>query len=204
MEYWWLIPVAYVAGSIPWGLIAVRVARRVDVRGYGSGKTGVTNVLRTAGKLPALATLAGDVGKGAGVVLIARFLGDHSALHAAVAGAAVAGHVWPIWARFRGGRGISTGFGSALALNPLAGLVGIVVFAPTVALTRYVSLGSIGAVVAVMAFFGVALALGTEPPPHFWFAVASGPLIIFMHRDNILRLLKGTERRLGESSMSSE
>ena len=204
MEYWWLIPVAYVAGSTPWGLIAVRIARRVDVRGYGSGKTGVTNVLRTAGKVPALMTLLGDVGKGAGVVLAARALSDHTGLHATVAGAAIAGHVWPVWARFRGGRGIATGVGAALALSPLAGLVGIAVFAPTVALTRYVSLGSIGSVAAVVAFFGIAVALGTEPPPYFWFAVAAGALIILMHRDNILRLLKRTERRLGERAMSSE
>ena len=204
MEPWWLIPIAYVAGSIPWGLIAVRLARRVDVRRYGSGSTGVTNVLRTAGKLPALITLLGDTGKGAGMVLAARLLSDHAALHATVAGVTIAGHVWPVWAGFRGGRGIATGIGVAGALEPLAGLVGIATFAPLVAFTRYVSLGSICAVGTVIVFFGVAVAVGLDPLPYFWFAAVAGALIILRHRANILRLLRRTERRLGERDLSIE
>lgn len=204
MDGWWLVPVAYLVGSIPWGIIAVRLARRTDVRSHGSGKTGVTNVLRAAGRGPALLTLMGDTGKGVVVVLAARLLSDNTTLHATVAGVAVAGHVWPLWAGFHGGRGIATGVGVVSALEPLAGLTGIAVFAPVVALTRYVSLGSLCSMVGVVIFFGIAFAVGREPLPYFLFSLAIGALIVVMHRDNVQRLLTRTERRLGERTASGE
>ena len=204
MDGWWLVPVAYLVGSIPWGIIVVRLTRRIDVRSYGSGKTGVTNVLRAAGKGPALLTLLGDMSKGTLVVLAARLLSDNVALHATVAGVAIAGHVWPVWARFHGGRGIATGLGVASVLEPLAGLTAIAIFTPVVVLTRYVSLGSLCSVVGVALFFGITVALGREPLPYFLFSLASGALIVVMHRDNIQRLITRTERRLGEQTASRE
>ena len=108
--------------------------------------------------------------------------------------------MFPVFAGFRGGRGVATGLGAAAALLPFVAVVGLGVFAPVVALTRYVSLGSVLAVVGVVASYVAAAALGSIPLPHLWFALACGPLVVWMHRDNISRLLNGTERRLGAPS----
>lgn len=194
---WLLIPTAYLAGSLPWGLIIVRRIRGVDVRRFGSGKTGVTNVLRTAGAAAAVTVLVADAGKGALMVGLTRLVSDSPWLHAAVASAVIVGHVWPVFAAFRGGRGIATGFGSAAVLAPWAALVGIAVFLPVVGLSRYVSLGSVLSVVAVVAGFAMQAAGGTVPAPYVAYAVGCGALIIGMHRGNLVRLMRGTERRLG-------
>ncbi|MEX2430652.1 MAG: glycerol-3-phosphate 1-O-acyltransferase PlsY [Dehalococcoidia bacterium] len=196
--WWLLVPLAYLVGSIQWGLIIVALSRHMDVRSLGSGKTGVTNVLRTAGKRAAVLVLLLDAGKGLALVLAARALTDDSAVHAATAAAVIIGHVWPAFAGFRGGRGIATGAGTALGLFPLAGLAGIAAFVPIVAMTRYVSLGSVVSVVTVAAAFAAATAMGYVPPAYLAFALACSALIVWMHRDNIRRLLQGTERRLGE------
>ena len=200
MDGWWLAPVAYGVGSVSWGLLVVKWLRRVDVRNFGSGKTGVTNVLRTAGAGLALLTLLGDAGKGTAVVVAARLLTDNYTVHAVVACAVIIGHVWPVLAGFRGGRGIATGAAASAALDPWAGLVAVSVFVPLVLITRYVSLGSICAVVAVVTFFGVALATGLDPLPYFMYALVGGTLILMMHRDNIRRLVQGTERHLGDKT----
>ncbi|MEX2598448.1 MAG: glycerol-3-phosphate 1-O-acyltransferase PlsY [Dehalococcoidia bacterium] len=196
--WWLLIPIGYLAGSIQWGLIVVRIARRLDVRSTGSGKTGMTNVLRVAGPKAAALVLLLDAGKALVMVVIARALTDDAWIHAATAAAVVIGHIWPVFARFRGGRGIATGIGATLGIMPLAGLAGIAIFLPVVALTRYISLGSIAGAVCVMAAFGGATALGVTPLAYLAYALACGLLIVWMHRDNIGRLIKGTERRLGE------
>jgi len=196
--YWWLVPVAYVMGSIPWGLLIVRAARGIDVREYGSGKTGVTNVYRTAGRRAALVVLAADASKGTATVLLARALTSGEGVHAAVAAAVVIGHVWPIFAGFRGGRGIATGIGSAAALDPFALPIGLVAFLPAVGLTRFVSFGSVLSVIAVVAMFGLKAATDQAPIEYLWYALGTGSLIVAMHRDNICRLLRGTEHRLGQ------
>ena len=197
MDYWWLAALAYGAGSVQWGLLAVRALRGVDVRQYGSGKTGVTNVLRTAGRLPAVFVLVADAGKGVAMVLIARALSGDPWLHALTALAVLVGHVWPIFARFRGGRGIAPGAGTAASLDPWMALVGLVVFLPIVALTRYVSLGSVLSAAAVVAAFGGLAAAGAAPAPYLWYALAGSALILWAHHDNIQRLANGTERKLG-------
>ena len=198
MSAWWgLVPLAYVIGSVPWGLLVVRLIRRVDVRDYGSGKTGGTNVLRSAGKGAAVLVLAADAGKGAAVVALAMAMTSSDSVPAAAAGAAVAGHVWPLFAGFRGGRGIATGVGVSLVLEPWIGLMGLAAFAPVVLLTRYVSLGSMCGVVAIATTFVVTAILDEQPTAYLGFAIATGSLVLFMHRDNVRRLLAGEERRLG-------
>lgn len=194
---WLLVPTAYLVGSLPWGLIIVRRVRGVDVRQLGSGKTGVTNVLRAAGARAAVAVLVADAGKGALMVGLSRVASDSSWLHAAVASTVVVGHVWPVFAAFRGGRGIATGFGGAVVLAPWAALAGVAVFLPVVGLTRYVSLGSVLGVITVVAGFGVLGAFRAAPVAYVAYAVICGALIIGMHRDNLVRLMRGTERRLG-------
>ena len=197
MDYWWLVPLAYGAGSVQWGLLAVRGLRGVDVREHGSGKTGVTNVLRTAGRLPAAFVLLADAGKGVAMVLTARALSADPWLHGLVALAVLVGHVWPVFAHFRGGRGIAPGVGTAASLDPWMALVGLGVFLPVVALTRYVSLGSALSTAAAAAAFGGMAAAGAAPAPYLWYALAGSALILWAHRDNIRRLADGTERKLG-------
>ena len=200
MGFWWLVPLSYLAGSVPWGLVIVRVVKRVDVRDSGSGSTGTTNVLRTAGRTAAVVVLIADAGKGVAMVLLARALTENEAVHAAVAGAVIVGHIWPVFAGFRGGRGIATGMASAAGLDPWMALVGFMVFLPTVYLTRYVSLGSVLGVLAVVITFGVLTALDIHPLPYLWYALVCGSLIIWMHRANIRRVFVGTERRIGRGT----
>lgn len=194
---WLLVPAAYLLGSVQPGLLLVRLVMRRDVREVGSGKTGMTNVMRAAGKKAAALVFVLDVAKGVLPVLVAASVSDDAWLEAATATVVVVGHVFPVFAGFRGGRGVATGVGAASALLPWAGVGGIV-FVPVVLLTRYVSLGSILGVAAVFAGFVVAMVSYDLPTPHFVFALIIGPLIIGMHRDNIVRLLRGAERRIGQ------
>ncbi len=194
---WLLVPAAYLLGSVQPGLLLVRLLLRRDVREVGSGKTGMTNVMRTAGKKAAALVFVLDVAKGVLPVLVAAEVSGDVWLEAATATVVVVGHVFPVFAGFRGGRGVATGVGAASALLPWAGIAGIV-FVPVVLLTRYVSLGSVVGVGAVFAGFVVAMVAYDLPTPHFVFALIVGPLIIGMHRDNIVRLLRGTERRIGQ------
>lgn len=196
MEWLALVP-AYVLGSVQPGLLIVRLTQGRDVRDLGSGKTGMTNVLRAAGKRAAAVVLALDLAKGALPPLLARELSGDPRLEAAAAAAVLLGHVFPAFSGFRGGRGVAPGVGAAAALLPWAGIAGIAAFAPAVLLTRYVSLGSLMGVAAAMGAFIVAAIAFGQPLPHLWFALVCGPLIIAMHRDNIVRLLRGEERRLG-------
>ncbi len=197
-EYALALPGAYLLGSISWGYLAGRL-RGVDVRQVGSGSTGMTNVLRTLGPLFAVLVLVGDVGKGALAVLLARLLTGGSPLAEALAATlAVIGHNWPVFSGFRGGRGIATGVGGLITLNPLSGIIALTVFALPVALTRYVSLGSVLAVISAMITLPLFAAAGWTPWHYTWYVATGGPLIIWQHRGNIHRLLKGKERRLGQ------
>ncbi|HYE13167.1 MAG TPA: glycerol-3-phosphate 1-O-acyltransferase PlsY [Pyrinomonadaceae bacterium] len=189
---------AYLSGSIPFGYLLVRARGGGDVRQTGSGGTGATNVTRRAGKWAGLATLALDAAKGALAVVLARgLLGAGAGAEWWVAGAAlaaVAGHVFPVWLGFRGGKGVATGLGAFLGLVPLAVLCALPVFVLVVAATRYVSLGSITA--AAVLPVCVWLLAGRDAGPAFAAALAGGALIIFMHRANIGRLLRGEESKL--------
>jgi glycerol-3-phosphate acyltransferase PlsY len=195
---WLLIPVAYLVGSVQWGLYLVMLTKRVDLRTVGSGKTGTTNVLRTSGKAAAVVVLLADFGKGAGVTILARVLSDDPSLHAAVGVAVIVGHIWPVLASFRGGRGIATGLGTITGIDPWATLIGLSVFLPVGLGTRYISLGSITGVAAVIAAFVVRALIFDAPLAYMWFGVSGGGLIIGVHHDNIRRLLKGQERRIGQ------
>ena len=128
IDYLILIPVCYLLGSIPFGLIAGRLFKRIDVRDHGSGSTGMTNVIRTVGYPVGAFVLLLDMGKGVGAVALARYgLNAPEAAQAAAALAAIAGHNWPVFIGFRGGRGTATGWGALLLIWPIAGLVASVV-----------------------------------------------------------------------------
>ena len=198
MIEWALVPVGYLVGSVQWGLYVVLLTKRVDVRTVGSGKTGTTNVLRTSGKGAAVVVLLADAAKGLGMVLLARALSDDPVLYAAVSAAVIVGHIWPVLAGFKGGRGIATGLGTISGLEPWAFVVGLATFIPIVAVTRYVSLGSVLSVAAVMVLIVVRWRAGDVPLAVLVYVLGCGSLIIGMHRDNIKRLFAGTEHRIGQ------
>jgi len=189
---------AYLIGAIPIGYLVARLRGGIDIRGAGSGNIGATNVLRTLGALPAAATLIADILKGFAAVSLARFVDPAPSTVAVAAVCAIAGNCWSVFLAFRGGKGVATGLGAFLALAWVAALPAILVWALVVASFRYVSLGSIMACVWLP--LGVAL-LG-YPRVFVAAAVVSVAIIIFRHRDNLSRLLKGDERRLGERAAS--
>ena len=210
MAFALLVPLCYLLGAVPFGLLVARLSRGIDVRDYGSGNTGVTNVLRTAGRWPALAVLALDAGKGVLPVLLARAIQPSPSLEVAVALSALVGHNWSVFLRFRGGKGTATGIGALCAISPLAGLMVLVLGLPVIVIFRYVSLGSVvGAILAVvsmslLAIPGPALYLGVPSFIYLLYPFIGAPLLIFRHRDNIRRLLKGQESKLGESARVSD
>lgn len=190
------IAIAYLLGSIPFGYVLVRVFRREDIREHGSGNIGATNVVRSGGRGLGLATLLLDLLKGLTAVLIARHIapGNYNvAVGAAIA--AVLGHVFPVWLRFRGGKGVATAFGVILALTWPTALCGLVVFVVIFALSRYVSLASILAAFG-LPFFAYYFVRPWTPVMAFGFLFLPF-LVIVKHRGNIQRLISGTENRFG-------
>ena len=188
-----LIFCGYILGSVPTGIL-VGWARGVDVREVGSGNIGTANVLRAAGKWAAIATLAGDMVKGMVPVLIARALSESDWVLAGVGLAAVAGHCWPIFLRFKGGKGVATGAGTSIGLAPLIGLGLFAFWWAVVLLSRYTSLGAI----AVMLVSPLAFYLSGQPLPYVLYTILGGALVLWRHRENVRSLLKGTERKVGE------
>jgi glycerol-3-phosphate acyltransferase PlsY len=195
-----VVALAYLLGSIPFGYLIVRAGGGGDVRETGSGGTGATNVTRRAGKRAGLLTLLLDALKGGAAVFVARLLlAEGFGVDwwvAAAAVAAVVGHVFPVWLGFRGGKGVATGLGVFALLAPLALLCALPVFVLVVWATRYVSLGSIvTAALMPLAVLALGAARGAESMPVLTAASVGGALIIFTHRANIGRLLRGEESK---------
>lgn len=188
---------AFLLGSIPWGYLFGRWIGGIDLRTVGSGGTGATNALRTMGRKVSVAVLLLDAAKGAMPIVVGRELGIDPWWLAAAAVAAVAGHCWSPWIGFKGGKGVATGAGAAIALWPPVVVV-LPLLVVVVAATRYVSLGSLLACVTATLLTAVLSASGRLD----WSvagAVAGITLIVVVqHRANIRRLLSGTERRIGE------
>lgn len=185
---------AYLIGSIPFGLVVSRAIGGVDIRQYGSGNIGTANVLRTVGRKAAILTLLGDMLKGFLPTLGAKLLGGSELFVAAVGLAAVLGHNWSAYLRFSGGKGVATSFAVLLSMTPLPAFLGLLLWGGVLLAYRYTSLAALTTSVCIpfiiLLFDGVG--------PYFSFSVVLALLIFFRHRDNIQRLLAGTEHRVGE------
>lgn len=201
----------YLLGSLPSGVIIGKVFGNIDPRTMGSGKTGTTNILRTLGPGPAAMVLVLDLSKGVAAVLLARYAFmpqppasvNLQAWAEAFGGfAAILGHNHSIFIHFTGGRGVATGGGTMLAVSPFAFVVALIALVVPIALTRYVSLGSIMGAAAGAITDVILAATGHDSWPHAIFLVVGASYIIFAHRDNIERLLAGTERKLGAKAVS--
>ena len=201
---------AYLLGSIPFGLILMRIFRNEDIRTKGSGNIGATNVIRSGGKGLGAATFLLDAAKGAFAVIAANLianrllLGQPAAQNLAATAAlfAILGHIYTVWLRFKGGKGVATGFGVFLALSPVSALISLLIFIVMFALSKFVSLASI---VASLAFAVLALIRGYGRLTPFLLAVCVIiPLIVILkHHANIRRLLAGTEYRFGKSKAAA-
>ena len=192
-----IVAVSFVIGGIPWGIIISRIAGGPDPRTVGSGRTGGSNVMRTLGPRWALVSGLLDASKGSVAVLLAWVLGAGTGVAVFAALAAVVGHSRSVFLNFHGGRGVAPSWGALLVFHPLVAFAVIPLFGAIILITRYSSLGSLSGSL----FGGILLAVATSVTPlDPWLYVyaAGGPALVWLfHHDNIARLLKGTERKIG-------
>lgn len=189
-----LVVVGYLLGSISFAVLLVRAVRGTDIRTVGSGNAGATNVLRAHGKKLALLVALLDVGKGAAAVALMRLVTADPFWAAAAGVAAVLGHVFPIFYGFRGGKGVATAIGAFLVLAPVPLLCSLALFVVVVALTRYVSLGSVISMVLLPPVAGL---LFHAPRPVVTAAAVVALLVVLKHLGNLKRLARGEERKIG-------
>ena len=207
-----VVVLGYLLGSIPFGALVGKRVARVDIRAHGSGKTGATNVLRTAGKKAAALVVSLDVLKGALAVVLAGLIVGRGYLvvngfglgmltaQCLAALAAMAGHNWSVFLKFQGGRGVATFFGGLIALSPLVALFGGEIMIIGAGLTRFASLGSIAGVVGTYAILVPLTIMNGFPIEYLVYTLIGTITIIIMHRDNVARLISGKERRLGDKT----
>jgi len=191
-----VIVAAYLLGSVPVGLLLVRMRTGKDIRKIGSGRTGGTNVLRVAGPWIALLAVLGDIAKGLAAVLLARTVVGTPVVEALAGLLAVVGHNYSIFIGFKGGAGTMTTIGSAFGLWPWIGLIVAIAGVPTVAITRYASVGSIVIALLIPITFALRAWLGDAPWGHLIHGLGTAALTIWALRPNIKRLLEGQERRV--------
>lgn len=190
------LAIGYLLGSLPTGLVVVRALTGADIRNAGSGNIGTVNVYRVMGLGASAVVLAVDMLKGAAAVVLARAWGLTAGVQVAAGLAAIAGHNWSLFLRFRGGKGIATSFGVLLAISPVVGLVAAVVWGIVVGITRYASLGSLLAMVSVP----VAMWWRREPVAYLVFGVITLVLAVYRHRANLARLVTRTELKITDKS----
>ena len=207
-----VVILGYLLGAIPFGLLISRRSAKVDLRQHGSGKTGATNVLRTAGKKAAALVAILDVSKGVLAVIFAGLIvrGDYLVVggfglgilvaQVLAALAAVLGHNFPVFLKFKGGRGVATFFGGLVALCPVAAIFGGEILLIGTGLTRYASIGSIAGVVGTYSVLVPLTIFSGFPIEYLVYALIGTIIIVVMHRDNIIRLINGKERKLGKKA----
>jgi glycerol-3-phosphate acyltransferase PlsY len=195
-----LVAGAYLLGSVPFGVVVARCSGGVDLRRVGSGNIGATNVLRAVGKIAAVLTLVGDIGKGAVAVGAGRLAGGDPALLAALGLAVVLGHLFPVFAGFRGGKGVATTLGVVLAAMPAVGALLLLGWLVVAARWRY---SSLAALVAAAAMTPLAAWLDGRPAM-LGMAAALTVLVVWRHADNIRRLRQGTEGKIGQKAQAGQ
>ncbi len=189
-----IILISYLLGSIPTGFLFGKFLKNIDLRLIGSGSTGATNVLRNIGKWPAFFVFIIDVGKGLISVKIAQNYTDQNLTEVIAGISAISGHIWPIWLKGKGGKAVATGLGMFLSLSWQVGLASLGIFLLVLTKFRFVSLSSISA--AIFLPFFMFLNLGIFIHPYFFISLIVSILVIWKHRTNIKRLLKGEESKI--------
>ncbi len=195
-----ILIVCYLLGSVPSGYLIGKAFKGIDIRDFGSGNIGFTNVLRAIGTFPALIVLIIDITKGIVSVYLGFFFAQLMGIDYQVMGgigglASIVGHNWPIFLKFKGGKGVAVTAGVFLALTPIPFLLSLLVMVGIIGLTRYVSLGSIVAAGSLPFFV---FWLGNNAPPYFFLSIMAALFILFKHRNNIQRLLRSKESKIGE------
>jgi len=192
-----LVILTYLIGSISFGIIVTKLKKGIDIRHYGSGNTGFTNVLRVVGKGPSIIVLIGDALKGSMGVILGYYLGDASYSFAVLGGlSTMIGHTYPIYFAFKGGKGVATGLGVVLTLAPDVTLIALIIFITTVLISRYVSLGSLVGAMSVPIFSYFL----EKPFPVIIFGFLGALLVAYNHKSNIIRLCQGRENKIGKRS----
>lgn len=203
------VVLAYLVGSISFGLLIGKLVKGIDIRNFGSGSTGATNVARVCGPIWGIIALILDMGKAAiPVALTVYILETPDWSHSLTGLSAIAGHIWPLFTNFKGGKGIASGWAALIVLSPWAGVAATLAAAPVIGITRYVSLGSIvGSVVGGLAITVLAILnnLETEGVPNIPFVYSAygligGAITVLLHKDNVKRLIKGNENKLGQKN----
>ncbi|MBO7392837.1 MAG: glycerol-3-phosphate 1-O-acyltransferase PlsY [Abditibacteriota bacterium] len=195
-----VILLCYLFGSIPFGLIAGKLVKGIDIRNVGSGNIGATNVLRAVGPIPALIVFLLDVFKGAGAVLLCRYLGMSEYLIVLGGIAALVGHTCSVFLGFKGGKGVATLLGLVIGINPIMAAVALGIWIIVVAITRYVSLGSI---IASLTTSIIICFIKLHPIYKIVFLLVS-LFVVIKHKDNIKRLINGTENKIGNKVKETE
>lgn len=201
MELLLSVIIGYLLGSVSFSYLFGKWLKKIDIRNYGSGNAGATNTLRVLGKGPAITVLILDILKGMIAVLISKLIGGEEWVPFVAGLSAAIGHNWPIFFNFRGGKGIATTIGVLLLLIPYPALIAGVIAIALIALTRYVSLGSLTFTVLtpiILLFFD------RYPDSYFYVAIIFALLSIWRHRVNIKKIIQGTENKLGEKSTIEE
>ena len=198
-----IILISYLLGSIPTGFLIGKYLKNIDLRLIGSGSTGATNVLRNVGKWPALFVFIIDVGKGLISVKIAQYYADQGLIEVLAGISAISGHIWPIWLKGKGGKAVATGLGMFLALSWKVGLASLGIFLIVLAKSKFVSLSSIAAAILlpIFMFFNLdnSSNIGNASHPYFVISLIVSLLVVWKHRTNINRLLKGEESKINQN-----
>ena len=199
-----VLPLAYLLGSISWGYMLLQWKMGVDVREFGSGRTGMSNVLRTGGAKSAVVVFTLDIGKGVMAVVLAREVIGTNGAEVAAGLIVLAGHNWPVFLQFKGGRGILTALGGLALMVPVAAIIATATFLTVIALSRYISLGSvIGVTIGALAILALALA-GVNSGTYMVYGFIACAMRVWQHRDNLQRIRDGNERRLGQPATKVE
>ena len=189
----------YLFGSFPSGYLAGRIVKGIDIRSLGSGSTGATNVLRHIGKRAAITVFLIDVFKGVISILLAKYFLLNDSWQVAIGLSTLIGHIWPVWLNWRGGKAVATGLGIFLGLSWQVGISTLSVFIIMITLFRIVSLASVSAALSLPLIMFLSFKTSSISLPFLLISLLAMTLVIWRHRENIIRLMKGKEPRIGQS-----